>query len=99
MARSSGSKSSSTKSSIVKTGICTYKVMSEEITLKKCPLCGSEASYTELPHARVFNIGCGKDDFESTDPDCTGCGLVLYGNSDVSLAEMAARWNNSADRE
>jgi len=59
--------------------------------LLTCPLCGEKASLTKLPHhigKTTFNISCGvKDDYSDT------CGLVMYGDSKETEADVIAKWN------
>ncbi len=56
-----------------------------------CPLCGTGANVTRLPHTgkyAVYNVGCG-----ITDDDSDSCGLVLFGDSGERRMDVVAKWN------
>ncbi len=62
--------------------------------LKPCPLCGRRASATKVG-PKQWNIHCGHPSEDELD-DRYGCGLVLFGDYNISRAKVVERWNNRA---
>ena len=60
--------------------------MSDDKKLSACPLCGS-ASHIMSPVHGIWNVACGSRESLKT------CGLVLFGNSNDSKADMIRKWN------
>jgi len=63
--------------------------------LKPCPLCGRESHAIQpiTGKGQPWNIGCGTGRTEHDPADEYGCGLVLFGSSNVARLKMVSRWN------